>query len=257
MGEFVNLDIDDGVAIVRLHRPPANAISAAVGREFGQVFEQAAANPDVGALVIWGGRKLFAAGADIKEMAGFGPAEMRPTVAALADALDLLEAMPKISIAAITGFALGGGLELALAADLRYMADDAKVGQPEILIGVIPGAGGTQRLARLIGPGRTRELVYSGRQVGAEEALRTGICEAIHPADDVLGAAVSAARRFANGPRMALGAAKAAIMAGYSSREGHARERELFLSLFGSPDQKEGMTAFLEKRDPNFTGGVV
>ena len=123
---------------------------------------------------IWGGPKIFAAGADIKAMAEFDPEQIRPVVAALGDALDQLEAMPKISIAAINGYALGGGFELALAADLRYLADDGKVGQPEIRLGVIPGAGGTQRLTHLVGPGRARDLVYTGRQVVADEALATG-----------------------------------------------------------------------------------
>src|SRR6185295_6537436 len=141
---------------------------------------------DVGAVVVWGGPKIFAAGADIKAMADFGPEEVRPVVGALSDALDLLEAMPKISIAAINGFALGGGFELALAADLRYLADDGKVGQPEIGIGVIPGAGGTQRLTHLVGPGRTRDLVYTGRQVAAEEASALGLVERVLPPDEML-----------------------------------------------------------------------
>jgi enoyl-CoA hydratase len=254
---YVHLEVDDGVGIVRIDRPPANAISHAVGIELGEAFGEAAGRDDIGAIVVSGGRKIFAAGADVKEMATFGPAEIRPVVSALADALDLLELMPKISIAAINGFALGGGLELALAADLRYLADDAKVGQPEILIGVIPGAGGTQRLTRLIGPGRTRELVYSGRHVPATEAVRLGIGEAIFSADDVFAAAVRDARTFAQGPRRALAAAKEAIRAasGWPLATGHARERDLFAGLFDTADQKEGMSAFLEKRDPTFSGG--
>ena len=153
MREFVRLEVDDGVGQVRLDRPPANAIDHQMGLELQDVFREAAGRDDVGAMVIWGGPKIFAAGADIKAIATFGPEEVRPVVAALGDALDLLEAMPKISIAAINGYALGGGFELALAADLRYLADDGKVGQPEIRLGVIPGAGGTQRLTHLVGPG--------------------------------------------------------------------------------------------------------
>ena len=174
MGEFVRLEVDDGVGQVRLDRPPANAIDHQMGLELQEAFREAARRDDVGAVVIWGGPKIFAAGADIKAMAAFGPEEVRPVVAALGDALDMLEAMPKISIAAINGYALGGGFELALAADLRYLADDGKVGQPEIRLGVIPGAGGTQRLTHLVGPGRTRDLVYTGRAGGRRRGLGPG-----------------------------------------------------------------------------------
>src|SRR5712691_9048 len=157
MGEFVRLEVDDGVGVVRLERPPANAIDHQVGFELQFVFREAGERDDIGAIVVWGGPKIFAAGADIKAMAGFGPEEIRPVVAALGDALDLLENVPKISIAAINGYALGGGFELALAADMRYLAADGKIGQPEIGLGVIPGAGGTQRLTQLVGPGRARD----------------------------------------------------------------------------------------------------
>src|SRR5829696_5483167 len=148
MDTFVRLEVDDGVGIVRIDRPPANAISHAVGVQLGEAISAAAAREEVGAVVLWGGERLFAAGADIKEMAGFGPDQIRPAVSALGDAIDALEVMPKVSIAAVTGYALGGGLELALGADLRYLAEDATIGQPEIKLGVIPGAGGTQRLTR-------------------------------------------------------------------------------------------------------------
>ena len=186
--------------------------------------------------MIWGGERLFAAGADIKEMADFGPDEIRPVVAALGDAIDALEAMPKISIAAVTGYALGGGLELALGADLRYLAEDATIGQPEIKIGVIPGAGGTQRLTRLLGPARTRRLVYTGAQLDAARALELGLADRVLPASEVLDVAIAHAREFARGPREALAAAKAAIRAAVETPgpAGMARERELFVELFGS-----------------------
>ena len=256
MGEFVRLDVDDGVGLVRLDRPPANAIDHQMGLELQEAFRDAASRDDVGAVVIWGGPKIFAAGADIKAMVGFGPEEVRPVVAALGDALDMLEAMPKISIAAINGYALGGGFELALAADLRYLADDGKVGQPEIGIGVIPGAGGTQRLTHLVGPGRARDLVYTGRQVAADEASDLGLVERVLPPDEVLNAATADARAFARGPREALAAAKMAIRAALLTPgpEGLAREVALFRDLFGTPDQREGMRAFLEKREPRFGG---
>ena len=146
MGEFVRLEVDDGVGVIRLDRPPANAIDLQVGLELQEVILEAAGRADVGAIVLWGGSKIFAAGADIKAMAEWGPEEVRPSVDALGVACDLLEEIPKLSIAAVNGYALGGGLELALGADLRYLAEDAKVGQPEIRLGVIPGAGGTQRI---------------------------------------------------------------------------------------------------------------
>ena len=149
---------------------------------------------------MWGGERIFAAGADIKAMAEWGPDEVRPSVDALGAACDLLEEIPKISIAAVNGFALGGGLELALGADLRFLADDATVGQPEITLGVIPGAGGTQRLTHLIGPGGARDLVYSGRLVRADEARRLGIADRVVPAAEVLPTAVEAARAFATRP---------------------------------------------------------
>jgi enoyl-CoA hydratase/carnithine racemase len=254
MPEYVRLEVDDGVGVIRLDRPPANALDLRTGLDLQEAVREADAREDVGAIVLWGGRKLFAAGADIKAMAGWGPLEVKPSVDALGEACDLLEAASTISIAAVNGFALGGGLEVALAADLRYVADDARLGQPEIRLGVIPGAGGTQRLTRLVGPGRARELIYTGRQVPADEALALGIVERVLPADEVLGTAIADARAIANGPRLALAAAKAAIRAALDTpgARGVARERELFLALFGTSDQREGMRAFLEKRDPSF-----
>jgi enoyl-CoA hydratase/carnithine racemase len=187
-------------------------------------------------------------------MVEWGPEEARPSVDALGAVCDQLEAIPKVSIAAINGYALGGGFEIALGADLRFLADDASVGQPEIKLGVIPGAGGTQRLTRLVGPARARDLVFSGRVVPADEALALGLADRIVPAADVVATAVEAARTLAGGPREALAAAKAAIAAAIETPgpAGIARERQLFLSLFGTDDQREGMRAFLDTRDPTF-----
>jgi enoyl-CoA hydratase/carnithine racemase len=254
MGEFVRLEVDDGVGVVHLDRPPANAIDLQMGLELQETILEAAGREDVGALVIWGGSRIFAAGADVKAMAEQGPDEVKPQVDALGAACDMLEEIPKISIAAVNGYALGGGLELALGADLRYLAEDAKVGQPEIRIGVIPGAGGTQRLTRLAGAGRARDLVYSGRQVSADEARAIGIAERVFPAAEVFETAVTDARALAQGPREALAAAKAALRAAMDTpgAAGIARERELFLALFDTADQREGMAAFVEKRKPRF-----
>jgi enoyl-CoA hydratase/carnithine racemase len=256
MPELVHLDVDDGVGIVRLDRPPANAISLQLSIDLLVALEEAASRDDAGALVLWGGPKLFAAGADIKEMVDHGPDEIREQVTKLGEACDLLEAMPKISIAAITGFALGGGFELSLACDLRYAAADAKVGQPEVRIGVIPGAGGTQRMTWLAGVGVSRDLTYSGRQVDAEEAKELGLVERVLPVDQVLESAIGDARAFAHGPRRALSAAKEAIQAAVRSPgpAGIAREKELFIALFGTHDQREGMRAFIEKRPAAFRG---
>jgi len=257
MGEFVHLDVDDGVGVIRLDRPPANAIDLQVGLELRDAIGDAEMRQDVGALVLWGGPKLFAAGADIKAMAAGSADDVRPSVEALGEACDLLERISKVSIAAITGYALGGGLELALGCDLRYLGEDAKVGQPEILLGVIPGAGGTQRLTRLVGPGIAHRLVYTGEQVDAPRALALGLAEAVHPTGEVFVAAVTDARRLATGPKAALAAAKRAIRAASEETgpDGFRTERELFLNLFGTTDQREGMRAFLEKREPRFDGG--
>jgi enoyl-CoA hydratase/carnithine racemase len=252
--EFVSLEVSEGVAVVRLDRPPANAIDLQLGLELQAAFTEAGERDDVGAIVITGGRTLFAAGADIKAMATFGPEEIAPVVSALGDAADLLESLPKISIAAVNGYALGGGFELALAADLRYLASDATVGQPEVNLGVIPGAGGTQRIVHLAGVGVARDLVFTGRMVPAEEAHQLRLAERIMEPDAVLEGALADARRFAAGPRRALAAAKAAIRAAVLSpgADGLATEKALFTALFGGAEQREGMAAFLEKRHPEF-----
>lgn len=257
MGEVVRLEVEDGVGTIRLDRPPMNAIDGAVRTELRDATVEAAERDDVGAVVLYGGERVFAAGADIGMMAELTPARAKPVIAELQDVLNLVEEIPKVTIAAVTGYALGGGLELALCADFRYAAEDAKLGQPEIQLGVIPGAGGTQRLPRLVGPARAKELIYSGRHVGAEESLRIGLVEAVFPAGEVYEQAVAAARRYAAGPRSALRAAKVAVDWGARGdvRTGLVLERELFCDLFSTSDQKEGMRAFLEKRKPSFGSG--
>jgi len=256
MGGYVRLEVDDGVGTIRIDRPPANAIDLELATELQSAIREADTRSDVGAIVLWGGPQIFAAGADIKAMATWGPDEVRPSVDALGAACDLLEMIGTVSIAAVHGYALGGGCELALACDLRYLAEDAVIGQPEIAIGVIPGAGGTQRLVRAVGPGRTRELVYFGRQLPAAEALSLGLAERVVPSDDLYETAVADAGRLARGPRHALAAAKTAIAAAIDTPgpAGIHAEREAFLALFGTPDQREGMAAFLEKREPRFGG---
>ena len=255
MGEFVRVETDQAVATIRLDLPPANALARAVSEELADAARQVAADDAVRALVVWGGEKIFAAGADIKAMVGLGPEDIEPDVSPLGAACLELEAIPKITIAAINGFALGGGCELALACDLRYAADDAQLGQPEILLGIIPGAGGTQRLPKLVGLAKARDLVFSGRRVKADEALEIGLVDRVVPAEDVYAAALEDAGRFAAGPTQAYAAAKRAFAAsGGDLASGLATEREAFVELFATHDQEEGMRAFLEKREPRFEG---
>jgi enoyl-CoA hydratase/carnithine racemase len=254
MGDLVRFAVHDGVGVIRIDRPPANAIDLQMAIELNRAIAEARERLDVGAIVIWGGDRIFAAGADVKAMVEWDPDEVRPSVDALGDACDGLESLPKVVIAAVTGFALGGGLELALGADFRFLADNASVGQPEIKIGVIPGAGGTQRLSRLVGPARTRDIIYTGRILEADEALAVGLADRVLPVADVFPTAVEVARGFAEAPRQALAAAKMAIHAATTTpgTAGFALEREMFLELFGTADQREGMRAFLEKREPRF-----
>jgi len=256
MGEFVRLDVDGAVATIRLDRPPANAISRQVSDELRDAVLEAGERDDVRAMVVWGGPKIFAAGADIKDMVGWGPEEVRPVVSALGDALVVLEEVPKLTMAAIEGYCLGGGCELAVACDFRFAAQDAELGQPEIALGIIPGAGGTQRLPRLVGHARARELVYSGRRVGADEALRIGLVDAVTPPNGAHQVAAEVAGRYARGPTRALAAAKKAMNAAALGdiRRGLGVERDVFVGLFATEDQKEGMKAFLEKREPEFKG---
>ncbi|GAB7050458.1 enoyl-CoA hydratase/isomerase family protein [Catenuloplanes indicus] len=256
MGEFVRLEIADGIGTIRLDRPPMNALNTQVQEELRAAATAAADDGTVRAVVVHGGEKVFAAGADIKEMAGMDYARMSARAGALSSAFDAVARIPKPVVAAITGYALGGGCELALACDWRVVAEDAKLGQPEIKLGVIPGAGGTQRLARLIGPARAKDLIFTGRMVGADEALRIGLADRVVPAADVHATAVELVSAFRDGPALALRAAKAAIDGGLQMdlAAGLAWESQLFASLFATRDQKIGMDAFVAKQKPGFTG---
>jgi enoyl-CoA hydratase/carnithine racemase len=206
--------------------------------------------------VVWGGERIFAAGADIKDMVDYGPDEIAADVGALEQACRDLEAIPKPVIAAIEGFALGGGCEVALACDRRIAAEGARIGLPEIRLGIIPGSGGTQRLPRLIGLARARDLVLSGRWVEAEEALAIGLVDRVAPSGEAYGEALEEARGFARGPTLAYAAAKRALAAANDEplARGLQVERDAFVPLFATRDQEEGMRAFLEKRDPRFEG---
>src|SRR3954454_19405024 len=246
--EFVSLQVEDGVGTIRLDRPKMNAIDERLHREARAAAMEAAQRPDVRAVVLYGGERVFAAGADIKAMSQLTGASMVAWGRELTASFTEVARIPKPVIAAITGYALGGGYELALCADFRVMGSSAKIGQPEIQLGVIPGAGGTQRLARLVGPAKAKDLVSTGRHVAAEEALEMGLADAVVPDDEVYATAVAMARKFAAGPPLALAAAKRAIDEGLDGPidRGLALETELFAGLFDSEDQKAGMRSFLE-----------
>ncbi len=250
MGEFVNLDIaPSGVGTIRLNRPKVNALNRQVAEEIREVVAYAKADVNCKAVVVWGGERVFAAGADIKEMGDMDPVRMFRYIGDFQDVFTQLQKLPVVTIAAINGFALGGGCELALACDLRIASEDAHLGQPEILLGVIPGAGGTQRLPRLIGPGRAKELIYSGRFVGAEEAERIGLVNKVVPSAEVYSTALEWAVAYAKGPSVALAAAKQVIDSGLDAdlTTGLMLERQAFAGLFATEDQKIGMKTFAEK----------
>ena len=255
MGEFVRIDTEGGVATIRIDRPPANALARPVSLELSEAAGTVAGDEAVRAVVVWGGERIFAAGADIRKMVGYGPDEIASDVGALEQACRDLEAIPKVTIAAINGFALGGGLEVALSCDVRFVAEDARLGLPEIKLGIIPGSGGTQRLPRLVGLAKARHLILTGRQVDAAEALAIGLVDRLAAPDEVYRVAVDEARAFAAGPLLAYAAAKRAIAAAdHPLEEGLRVERDAFVALFATRDQEEGMRAFLEKREPKFEG---
>ncbi|MEE6257499.1 enoyl-CoA hydratase/isomerase family protein [Plantactinospora sonchi] len=256
MGDFVRVEINEGIGTVRLDRPPMNALNTQVQEELREAGGIVAADPEVRAVIVYGGEKVFAAGADIKEMADMSYVDMAQRAADLSSALGAFARIPKPVVAAITGYALGGGCELALACDWRVVAEDAKLGQPEIRLGIIPGAGGTQRLARLVGPARAKELIMSGRMVDAAEALRIGLADRVVPADQVYAEAVAMVKPYVTGPAQALRAAKLAVDGGLEMdlASGLAWESQLFAALFATDDRREGMAAFVAKRKPDFTG---
>ncbi len=232
MGDFVRLETGDGIGTIRLERPPMNALNTQVQEELREAAHAAAGDPSIRVVVVYGGEKVFAAGADITEFTTTTYQQMSVRAGELSSAFDAVAKIPKPVVAAVTGYALGGGCELALACDWRVVAADAKMGQPEIKLGLIPGAGGTQRLARLVGPARAKDLVFSGRMVDADEALRIGLADRVVPAADVYATAVELV----------------------DLAPGLVWESQLFAGLFATADRVEGTTAFLEKRKPKFTG---
>ncbi|MFM9457736.1 enoyl-CoA hydratase/isomerase family protein [Streptomyces europaeiscabiei] len=245
----VHLEVAEGVGTIRLDRPPMNALNIATQDRLKELAEEATRRDDVRAVVLYGGEKVFAAGADIKEMQAMDHAAMVVRSRALQDSFSAVARIPKPVVAAVTGYALGGGCELALCADYRIAGENAKLGQPEILLGVIPGAGGTQRLSRLVGPSRAKDLIFTGRMVKADEALVLGLVDRVVPADEVYTAAHEWAARLARGPAIALRAAKESIDAGLETdlETGLAIERNWFAGLFATEDRERGMRSFVEE----------
>ncbi|HEY3471704.1 MAG TPA: enoyl-CoA hydratase/isomerase family protein [Amycolatopsis sp.] len=244
MAEHVRLTVEGGVGVVRLDRPPVNALNRTVREELLQVAAEVTRRDDVRAVVVHGGPKAFAAGADVRELAALSGADMAAEARRISAGIGALASVPKPTVSALTGFALGGGLEIALSTDRRIAADTARLGLPEILLGVIPGGGGTQRLTRLIGEAATLDLVYTGRFVDAEEALELGLVDEVVPAEEVYDRAFAYAAQFDNGPSLAYAAAKKAIK--QDLEPGLDLESALFADLFTTEDRDIGMTSFLE-----------
>ncbi|MGV9710466.1 enoyl-CoA hydratase/isomerase family protein [Gordonia sp. NPDC003424] len=251
MPEFVTLETSEdhpGVGTILLNRPPMNALNRQVQTELAAAADEATLRDDIKAVVVYGGPKVLAAGADIKEMNDMTYAEMSKVAGRLQSALGSIAQIPKPTVAAITGYALGGGLEVALGADRRIAGDNAKLGVPEILLGVIPGGGGTQRLARLVGPAKAKDMLYTGRFVDAAEALAIGLVDEVVAPDEVYNAALRWAGQFANAASIALAAGKQAIDEGIEVdlSTGLKIEEHVFAALFATEDRKIGMESFVE-----------
>jgi enoyl-CoA hydratase len=252
--KFLNVTKENHVAIIKLNRPPVNALNTEFILEIEEYFKELEKDEETRVIVLIGEGKAFVAGADIAEMKEFDPIHAREFAQNGHRTLNKIESINKVVIAAINGFALGGGCEIALACDLRIMAENAKIGQPEVNLGIIPGFGGTQRLPRLVGTGIGKELIFTGDTIDAQEALRIGLVNKVVPQDNILEAAKEIARKIASkGPR-AIKTAKSIINQGLDLElhSGNSLEIRHFGACFGSEEPKEGMAAFLEKRKPNW-----
>ena len=246
--DFVSIEVTDGVAVARLDRPKMNAISLQVQADLREAATELTERDDVRAVVLWGGERVFAAGNDVKEMADMSYADMVKVSASVSSATTAIARIPKPVIAAVNGYALGGGCELALSADLRFAAEDAVLGQPEVLLGIIPGAGGTQRLTRLVGTAKAKDIIFTGRFVKAEEALRTGLVDRVVPANKVLEESVAYAAQFSRAAALAIRAAKESIDRGseVDLDTGLEIERLQFAGVFATEDRTRGITSFVE-----------
>jgi enoyl-CoA hydratase/carnithine racemase len=248
MTDVVTLEVEGGIGTILLQRPPMNALNAELQEGLRAAAAEATERRDVAAVVVYGGEKVFAAGADIKEMEQMSYTDMVDRSSALQSAFTAVARITKPTVAAVTGYALGGGCELALACDFRVAGKNAKLGQPEILLGVIPGAGGTQRLSRLVGPAKAKDLIYSGRFVPADEALAMGLVDEVVEPEDVYAAARRRVEPYVGGPAYALRAAKDAIDRGLEVDldTGLEIERAQFAALFATKDRAIGMRSFVE-----------
>ncbi len=247
MGEFVRLEVEDGVGTIRIDRPKMNALNVQVQEEIREAAQEAATRADVRAVIVYGGERVFAAGADIKEMAEMSYTDMVERSGGLQSAFTAVAKIPKPVVAAVTGYALGGGCELALCADIRIAGEGATLGQPEILLGIIPGAGGTQRLTRLVGPSAAKDIIFTGRFVKADEALRLGLVDRVVADDRVYAEALAWARQFSGAAAYALRAAKESIDRGLEVDldTGLEIERVQFAALFATEDRSTGMRSFV------------
>jgi enoyl-CoA hydratase len=248
VGEFVRLEVEDGIGTIRIDRPKMNALNVAVQEEIRAAAAEATERNDVRAVIVYGGERVFAAGADVKEMAEMSYTDMVQRSGGLQSAFTAVAKIPKPVVAAVTGYALGGGCELAMCADIRIAADNATFGQPEILLGIIPGAGGTQRLTRLVGPARAKDIIFTGRFVKADEALAIGLVDKVVPAESVYDEAVAWAGQFTQAAAYALRAAKQSIDRGLEVdlETGLEIERVQFAALFATEDRGIGMGSFVE-----------
>ncbi|MCH5642994.1 MULTISPECIES: enoyl-CoA hydratase/isomerase family protein [unclassified Gordonia (in: high G+C Gram-positive bacteria)] len=251
MAEFVTLETSEdhpGVGTILLNRPPMNALNRQVQTELAAAADEATLRDDIKAVVVYGGPKVLAAGADIKEMNDMTYAEMSKIAGRLQDSLGAISEIPKPTVAAITGYALGGGLEVALGADRRIAGDNAKLGVPEVLLGVIPGGGGTQRLARLVGPSKAKDMIFTGRFVGAAEALEIGLVDEVVAPDEVYNAALKWAGQFSKAASLAIAAGKRAVDQGLGVdlTTGLKIEEQVFAALFSTEDRSIGMKSFVE-----------
>lgn len=254
---YVDFQIDDRIATVIVDRPPVNALNRQVEDEIEEVFEELGTVSEVGAVIITGGgEKAFMAGADIKAILEKGPNEAHEMSASTQRILSKIERFGKVVIAAVNGLALGGGCEIALSCDMRIMDESTIIGLPEVGLGLLPGAGGTQRLARLVGIGKAKELILTGDPINADEAKRIGLVERIAPKGEAVAEAKKLAKRVLLRGPIAVVNAKKAINEGLDMtfEDGLKRETQLFSALFETQDMKEGVKAFLEKRKPNFIG---
>jgi enoyl-CoA hydratase/carnithine racemase len=244
---LVDVSTEENVATIKLNDPPRNQITLPMATALHEAAIEATTRDDVRAVVIWGGERTFSAGGNVQVMSEQSPETIRPILSALGAAISALEAVPKVVIAAIDGLCLGGGCEIALGADFRFAGSTARLGQPEIRFGIIPGAGATQRLQRLIGRSWAKDLIYSGRWVRPAEALRIGLIDHVVEGGGAYPAAAQAAAKYATAPAAAIAAAKAAIHALDEVGDSLDVERELLCGLFGTEDQRENMRAFLER----------